>query len=99
MKTNPFITLASTAFFGASAAFSQTWIPTHAPTNLWYAIAMSADGTKLVAAAGGQTSSGQIYTSTNSGMDWAVTTAPSNRWVSVASSADGTELTAVVFGG
>lgn len=68
-----------------------------APTNiLWSAVASSADGTKLVAAAGGNGQYGGIYTSVNSGLTWTLqTSAPTNvPWTSVASSADGTKLVA-----
>jgi photosystem II stability/assembly factor-like uncharacterized protein len=62
-------------------------------------IASSADGSKLVAAAGG-TTNGPIFTSTNSGVDWTqATNAPLARWYSVASSADGTKLLLCAFPG
>ena len=55
----------------------------------WVAVASSADGTRLVAAA----SIGQIYTSTDSGATW--TARESSRyWTAVASSSDGTKLVA-----
>ncbi|MBI5775646.1 MAG: hypothetical protein HZA89_18155, partial [Verrucomicrobia bacterium] len=74
-----------------------TWIARET-SRYWYAVASSADGTKLVAldyyGSGG---GGRIYTSTNSGVTW--TPRESNRyWVSVASSADGTKLVAVEDG-
>jgi len=71
---------------------AQTWTQTGAPTNLpWSAIASSADGTTLVAAA----SPGPIYTSTNGGLTWTEADLPStNVWTAVASSADGTKLVA-----
>jgi len=60
----------------------------------WRAVASSADGTKLVAAASG----GQLYTSTDSGATW--TARDSDRsWRAVASSADGTKLVAAASGG
>lgn len=84
------------------SAFTQTWTQTTAPTNLWSAVACSADGTKVIAASGissyGNTPNGSIYISTNSGGSWMQTMAPSNRWSSVASSADGTRLIAVAGG-
>jgi hypothetical protein len=64
-------------------------------------IASSADGTKLVAVAGGYDPNiwgqvdGAIYVSTNSGDSWTQTSAPSELWSGVASSADGTKLVAV----
>ena len=43
---------------------------------------------------------GQIYTSTDSGVNWTVqTNAPSANWKSVASSSDGSKLVAVINGG
>ena len=56
-------------------------------------IALSADATKLVAAAYG----GQIYTSPDSGITW-VPRESTRNWSSVASSADGTKLVAGVGG-
>jgi len=71
-----------------------TWVTNDVPLAGWYSIAGSADGIKLVAAAGNSGSSGPIYTSTNSGLTWQPTTAPSNNWRCVASSADGVKLVA-----
>jgi hypothetical protein len=73
-----------------------SWTQTSSPTNLWAAVASSADGVKLVAAASYDTNlqPGLIYTSTNAGASWAPTGAPSNVWVAVACSADGTRLLA-----
>ena len=66
------------------------------PTDIWQAIASSADGTKLVAVAQAANGSGGIYTSTNSGLTWtAWTNMPANVWSAVASSSDGTRLFAV----
>jgi hypothetical protein len=58
----------------------------------WYAIASSADGTKLAAVVYG----GQIYTSTDSGVTWTAQASGSRTWTSIASSEDGTKLAAVV---
>lgn len=67
---------------------------TNETSRLWDAVASSADGSKLVAVVNG----GQIYTSTNYGVNW--TPRDSNRaWSFVASSADGTKLVACVNGG
>jgi hypothetical protein len=81
---------------GLHQAAAQTWTQTSAPTNDWEAVASSADGSKLVAAAriAGSFAAGPIYTSTNSGITWIQTSAPSNLWKSVASSADGNKLVA-----
>jgi hypothetical protein len=77
----------------AALNVGTTWTP-HGPTTNWYAIASSADGTKLVACVGG----GQIYTSTDSGLTWTARDS-SRQWGSVASSADGSKLVAGVGGG
>lgn len=69
---------------------AQTWIRTRAPTNVvWHAIAVSADGAKVVAV-GYQPSAFALYTSTNYGMDWRMrTNSPDVYYMSVASSANG----------
>src|ERR1017187_206159 len=74
-----------------------TWLSNSVPGASFFGfVALSADGSKMVAGAGayGSSPSG-IYTSTNSGVTWAQTTAPTNGWASIASSADGTKLVAV----
>jgi hypothetical protein len=60
----------------------------------WDAVASSADGSKLVAAAWGD----QIYTSTDSGLTWTARDA-SRAWQAVASSSDGSKLVAWPEGG
>ena len=66
-----------------------------ASSNLnWFGLAVSADGTKQVAAVGG----GQIYTSTDAGTTWAAREANRN-WHGVASSDDGIRLLAADYGG
>jgi hypothetical protein len=72
--------------------------------NLWSAVASSADGTNLVAAAeategAGTFLPGPIYTSTNAGVSWMPSGAPSNVWYSVACSVDGTKLAAAAYAG
>ena len=60
-----------------------------------YSVASSSGGTKLVAGSDSRTSSGSIYTSTNSGATWTMTYPGGNStWVAIASSADGTKLVA-----
>jgi len=61
----------------------------------WASVAMSADGSHLVAVVNG----GLIYASTNSGNTWFATSAPSNNWSAIAISADGSQLVAAVNGG
>jgi hypothetical protein len=70
----------------------------------WSAVACSADGTKMVAAAEATDVNdsflpGPIYTSTDSGESWGISGAPSNVWYSVACSADGTQLVAAAYAG
>jgi photosystem II stability/assembly factor-like uncharacterized protein len=81
----------------ADFAFGQTWMQSDAPDNSWVSVASSADGTKLVAASTLiQSGTGQIYTSTNSGLNWTVqANAPATNWSRVASSADGNKLVAI----
>jgi photosystem II stability/assembly factor-like uncharacterized protein len=86
-------------FAAVNSVSAQTWTQTSAPTNLWYSVASSADGNKLVAAMGGQFWTGPIYTSTNAGTTWTLTVAPSQHWMCVASSADGNKLAAAVSEG
>jgi hypothetical protein len=82
-----------------NCVFAQTWTQTSAPSNDWVSVASSADGSKLVAAAGlTNGGDGLIYVSTNSGVDGMQTSAPSNSWSAVASSADGTKLVASASG-
>ncbi len=63
-------------------------------SRAWQAITASADGSKLAAAVDG----GQIYTSSNSGLNWSAVGTDRN-WQAIASSADGSKLVAVVDGG
>jgi hypothetical protein len=74
-------------------------MPSGAPSNVWYSVACSADGTKLVAAAYAGPSqvggTGLIYTSADSGVTWTNVSPSTNYWMSVASSSDGTHLIAV----
>jgi hypothetical protein len=60
-------------------------------SRAWQAITVSADGEKLAAVVDG----GQIYTSSNSGLNWSAVGTDLN-WQSIASSADGSKLVAVV---
>ena len=74
-----------------------TWTAqTSGGSRLWYAVASSSDGTRLMAAVRG----GDIYTSTDSGVTWtAQTSAGSQSWSAVASSSDGNMLVATVSNG
>jgi hypothetical protein len=78
-----------------------TWVP-YFPWSIlpnwfwWNYVTSSTDGTKLAVAS---QNGGQIYTSTNSGIDWMQTSAPDYGWSSMASSADGNILVAVAWNG
>ena len=78
-------------------ASAQTWVQTSAPSNNWASIALSADGTRIVAVAGGS-HAGPIYTSTDYGVTWVSNSVTPEIWADVASSADGTKLVAVAGG-
>lgn len=69
----------------AGMALAQPWTQTSAPSNHWYCVASSANGSNLAAVA----NPGGIYVSADAGTNWTPMLAPSNSWVSVASSADG----------
>ncbi len=75
-----------------SPAFAQGWNQTTAMNASWVGVAMSADGTKLVAAAVGS----GIWTSQDAGQTWVTNNVPPGIvWSAVASSADGNKLVAV----
>lgn len=99
MKTIKTLSLLIALWTGLIPAFAQTWTQTSAPSNDWVSVASSADGSKLVAAAGlANLGDGLIYISTNSGLDWVPTRAPTNDWTAIASSADGVNLIAASSG-
>ncbi len=98
------IELLLVVFYGWMAAvnpvFAQTWTQTSAPSNNWVSVAASADGTKLVAAAGqivingyGSVLPGSIYLP-QFRLTWNATPAPVTNWISVDCSGDGTILIA-----
>ncbi|HWG77987.1 MAG TPA: hypothetical protein VN660_14510 [Steroidobacteraceae bacterium] len=68
-----------------------TWSAQSVANNLWSGLAISDDGTHILAAAYGT----QLYVSSNSGSTWAAT-GPSIGWSSVSTSPDG--ATMVAFG-
>ena len=82
----------NTVNLGPSASAGQIWTPRDSNRD-WRAVASSADGSKLVAAANG----GQLYTSTDSGVSWTPRESARN-WFAVASSADGSKLVAAPIG-
>ena len=65
--------------------------------DVWYGVASSADGSKLIAAATGAMYGGKLYISGDSGATWTLTgtSVGVQDWWSVASSADGRTLVAV----
>jgi hypothetical protein len=82
------------------ASQAQTWVETIAPDHDWQSIAVSANGSKVVAVADNNNGKiGVIYTSTNSGTTWTSNNAPNLTWNCVASSADGNYLAANSYGG
>lgn len=74
-----------------------TWVTNNVPELYWKCIAMSADGTHLVAAAWNSSDpqTGPIYTSTNLGLNWISNNVPNQTWEGLACSADGNEFVAV----
>lgn len=85
-----------------SADGGTTWQPSPAPNCRWRSVAMSADGSKLVAGSDFGTNYNQlpsIYTSTNSGASWSLTSAPAYPWQALACSSDGSKLAAGAYGG
>ncbi|HEX4342847.1 MAG TPA: hypothetical protein VH255_05625, partial [Verrucomicrobiae bacterium] len=77
--------------FLPSESLGQNWMPANVSNGVWYAIALSADGSCL--AAGMVHDS--IYISTDSGTTWAPSDAPTKQWTSIACSADGKSMAAV----
>ena len=76
-----------TTNLGASWASNGMVLP-------WQAVATSADGTKMAAAA----FTNSIYTSSDSGATWIQqTNSPSLNWMALASSADGMKLVAIAY--
>jgi hypothetical protein len=77
-----------------------TWTANELPLLSWQTVALSADGTKMVATAwhdSGQPT-GPLYTSTDSGRTWIANSIPLGTWNGVACSADGNKLVAVSAG-
>ena len=73
-------------------AAQLTWTsPSSTPSSYWHAVAMSADGTKIVGAVYG----GHIWTSSDSGSTWSDRSGPGNQnWLGVAV----TESSSVIYG-
>ena len=70
---------------------NSSWLPSDAASAGWIAMASSADGSHMAAAAD---SSSVIYTSTDYGQDWSASGSVSAVWRCVASSSDGSRLIA-----
>jgi photosystem II stability/assembly factor-like uncharacterized protein len=104
---SPLLQLLGTALRGslltvALPVLAQPWIQTSAPITNWTSVACSADGTRLVAAAGQKQDEprvGPIFISSDSGVTWTPTSAPITNWSAVASSLDGNNLVATVRDG
>ena len=80
--------------FQARATRAQNWaLAVNAPSNNWYSLATSADGTKLVAGVFG----GGVYVSADSGASWSLTNLPIGSWYSSASSTNGSTLVVGAF--
>ena len=82
---------------GFPSAFAQNWTLASPPITNWSSIAMSADGSRLVEAAGTFDGlKGLIYFSTNGGTSWITSAAPEQSWSAVAANAGADKLTATV---
>jgi hypothetical protein len=80
-----------------SSDSGANWLQaSNAPVANWYSVASSANGSQLLACS---YFAGNVYISTNAGLDWDQTRLPTNGWNSVASSADGTKLVALANSG
>src|SRR5580698_4810810 len=92
--------VACSVITASDAAYAQTWALTDASTNSeWQALACSADGSILTAAAydDGFGDGGPIYRSTNFGVAWTPSAAPTNyAWQSIACSTNGVKLVAAI---
>ena len=64
------------------------WFVSNLPSTNWAAVATSADGREIVAAASG----GNIYVSTNFGNNWLPISLPAQAWKSACVSADGAAI-------
>lgn len=86
----------------ASTNSGMTWQVSNDSFGVgWYALASSADATRIVAAALWTeygNAGGGVFTTTNLGSTWTRTSTPISNWGAVACSADGTKLAAAVGG-
>jgi len=88
----------SMLLIGQRQALAQSWVRTSAPALPWRSITMSADASKIVAAAWDM-NGGYIYYSTNGGATWMAAGVPVANWISTAGTADGARWTAALLGG
>ena len=79
---------------GLPGGLAVAWTATGLSAGSWSAMASSADGARLVAAS----SSGELYTSIDSGANWTLRLT-GQAWSGVTSSSDGLKLVAVTNGG
>ncbi len=88
----PIASLSLPALLPSANAAQLTWTaPASTPSASWHALAMSADGTKIVGAVYG----GHIWTSNDSGATWSDRSGPGNQnWLAVAV----TESNNIIYG-
>lgn len=75
-----------------STNFGFTWFPLNAPSNHWWGVACSGDGTRIVACA----PHAAITLSTDSGATWSLPSIPDGPWDTITYSADGTRIITTV---
>ena len=86
-------------FIYTSTNYGSIWTQqSSAGSNYWWCIASSMDGTRLIAGQGGAAglgyAAGDVYTSTNGGMNWTDAGLGINWWQIIAISSDGSDLIA-----
>lgn len=86
MKPVRFLLLTILGGLAQPFSFAQTWTQTKAPSENWFSVASSADGTKLIAPC----QFGSFFTSTNSGATWQTNTLLDSYLAAL--SGDGTRL-------
>ena len=89
--TNASLTLTGLEVNSLVGVAGAQWTNSSAPGAYWQAIAASADGTRLAAAAYGE----GIYISVDGGWTWTQSDAPTDSWQGITTSADGTRLAAL----
>lgn len=82
-----------------NTAHCQTWSLANAPYTNWTSVAISADGSMLLAGTFGRSSfgssrQGELYTSTNTGVTWSADRSLDVSWQSLVSNTDGTKMAA-----